>query len=60
MDVPIHFPKAIEFQALIEKLKNRNLVAAQYFEERIVAQTNFLVDQVKIMAKKTKVMANHA
>ena len=61
MDAPIHFPNAIEkFKALIEELKNHNLVATQHFKERMATQTKALVNQVKIMAEKTKSMADHA
>ena len=61
VDAPIHFPNVIEkFQALIEELKNHNLVATQHFEERMAAQTKALANQVKIMAEKTKSMVDHA
>ena len=61
MDIHIHFPNAIEkFQALIEELKIQNLVTTQRLKEIMVVQTKTLVEQVKIIAKKTKAMVDHA
>ena len=61
MDVPIHSPNAIKkFQDLSEALKIQNLVTTQRLEERMAAQAKALVDQVKILAKKTKAMVDHA
>ena len=61
VDVLIYFPNAIEkFKALIEELKNQNLVITHRLEERMAPKTKALADQDKIMAEKTKVMADHA
>ena len=61
MDVPIHFPNAIEkFQVLIEEPKNRNLVNTQHLEEIMTSQTMALANQVKIMVEKTKAIDDHA
>ena len=55
MDVPIHFPNAIEeFQALIEELKNHTLMTTECLEERMAIQTKAMVDKVKEMAEKLK------
>ena len=60
MDVPIHIPNVVEFQALIDELKNHNSLDAQCFEERMATQTKILADQVKFMAEKTKAMSDYA
>ena len=55
-----HDPNAIGFQALIDKLKKQNILAAQHFDERMVAQSKAKVEQIKILAEKTKVMSDYA
>ena len=58
--MPTHVPNVVEFQVLIDKLKNHNTLAAQRFDEIMDAQSKVLVDQIKSLAEKTKVMSEYA
>ena len=47
VDVDTHVLNVVEFQVLINKLKKHNTLAAQHFDERMVAQMKAQAEQIK-------------
>ena len=59
MDVPIHFSNVIEFQALIEELKNQIWWLHNVLKKEWLHKLRFWLT-TSILAEKAKVVVDHA